>query len=131
MNKSLIKEEHGQAVLEMALVLPLFFLLLFGVIEMGQVGYTYITVNNATWNAARVASVGGTDQEIDVAVYNAAPALDSSQMTITISPPESTRQSGQEVTVTVSYPVNLLVPFLQNIIPNPIIVTGSLSARLE
>lgn len=125
------KEEHGQALVEMALVLPLFFLLLFGVIEMGRIGYAYITVSNVARIGARVATLGGTDLDINTSIKNAATSLDPASLTITITPNQDHRQSGQGVTVNVSYPVQLIIPLISNIIPNPVIVSSSIIMRLE
>lgn len=125
------REQKGQALVEMALVIPLFFILLFGVIEMGRIGYAYITVSNAARAGARLATTGGTDQEIRAAVFEAAPSLNPSELTIQITPNESSRQSGQGVTVEVTYPVELVIPIISNVIPNPIVVSSTLSMRLE
>jgi len=125
------KSEQGQALVEMALVLRLFFLLLFGVIEMGRVGYAYISISNAAREGGRVATIGGTDLEIKSSIENAAPSLDSASLTITIFPSESNRQSGQEVKVNVTYPVQLFIPIINNIIANPVVVSSSIVMRQE
>lgn len=125
------KGEQGQALVEMALVLPLFLLLLFGVIEMGRVGYAYISVINAAREGGRVATIGGTDLEIKNSIKNAATALDSMNLTIIVNPHEDNRQSGQEVTVDVTYPVQLVIPIISNVIPNPVIVSSSIVMRVE
>lgn len=49
----------GQALPEFALVAPLFFLLLFGIIEAGRFIYYYEILNNATREGARYAIVNG------------------------------------------------------------------------
>lgn len=124
------KEERGQALTEMALVLPLLLLLIFGVTEMGRVGYAYISVNNAARAGARVASVGGDDAAVREAVLKAAPALDPAQIDVEISPDFAHRESGQNATVTVHYPVQLIMPVVEGF-PNPVLVGASLSMRLE
>lgn len=131
MIRGIRKEEKGQALVEMALVLPLFFLLLFGVIEMGRVGYAYITVSNAARSGGRVATIGGTDLDIQNSVYQAAASLDTTSLTINITPTQSLRYSGQGVTVQVTYPVQLIIPIISNVIPNPVVVSSSMSMRLE
>jgi len=131
MSRRLYNRERGQALVEMALVLPLFLLLLFGVIEMGRIGYAYITVSNATREGGRVATIGGKDLEIKSSIVDAAPSLDSLNLTINITPLEADRQSGQEVTVDVSYPVQLVIPIISNIIPNPVVVSSSIVMRQE
>ena len=128
--RRLKQQQSGQALIELALVLPLFILLLFGLIEMSILGYSYISVNNAARSGVRVASVGGSDVGIRTAINNSI-ILNTSNLTIQISPAESQRQSGQGVTVNLSYPVPLLVPIVEGIFPNPFIISASLTMRLE
>ena len=52
---------RGQALAEFALVAPIFFLLLFGVIEGGRFIFYYETLNNATREGARYAIVHGSN----------------------------------------------------------------------
>lgn len=56
---------RGQALVEFALVIPVFLLLIFGIIDAGRLIYTYNAVSNSARNAARVAIVNqaasGTD----------------------------------------------------------------------
>lgn len=129
------REQHGQALVEMALVLPLFFLLLFGVIEMGRIGHAYITVSNAAREGARLATIGEEeDSKIREAVLNAAPGLNLSALTVEITPNQLNRQSsfsGQAVSVQVTYPVQLIIPVISNVIPNPVVVKSTLTMRLE
>ncbi|HBV86973.1 TadE/TadG family type IV pilus assembly protein [Desulfosporosinus sp.] len=131
MIRKLYKGERGQAMVEMALVLPLLFLLLFGVIEMGRIGYSYITVSNAARAGVRVATVGATDSEITSSVIGAAPSLNSASLSISITPIESLRLSGQGVTVQVSYPVQLVIPIISNVLPNPVVVSAATVMRIE
>jgi Flp pilus assembly protein TadG len=48
---------RGQALVEFALIAPLFFLLLFGIIEAGRFVFYYEILNNATREGARYAIV--------------------------------------------------------------------------
>jgi len=128
MIRKLRTREHGQALVEMALVLPLFFLLLFGVIEMGRVGYAYITVSHAAREGGRVATLGGTDDQIKSSIAEAATALDSMSLTIIITPLEDDLQG---IKVDVSYPVQLVIPIISNVITNPVIVSSSIVMRRE
>jgi len=132
LNRRVKKQESGQALVEMALVLPFFLLLLFGLIQMSILGYSYISVNNAARTGVRVASLGGSDDAIITAITNSMIILNNSTLTIQISPSYSQRQSvpGQAVTVNISYPVPLIVP-IGGIFPNPVIITANLSMRLE
>lgn len=60
------RKESGQAIVEFALVLPLFLLLVMGIIDFGWLFYNYTTFENSARNAARIAcveyeDVGGYD----------------------------------------------------------------------
>jgi Flp pilus assembly protein TadG len=51
------RRPNGQTLVEFALVVPIFFLLLFGLIDMGRFVYMNSTLSQAAREAARVASV--------------------------------------------------------------------------
>lgn len=53
----------GQALAEFALVAPIFFLLLFGIIEAGRFMFFYEVLNNATREGARYAIVNGANAD--------------------------------------------------------------------
>lgn len=48
--------QRGQTVTEAAVVLPLFLLFVFGLLQMAQVGYALIMVNYSAWSIAHRAS---------------------------------------------------------------------------
>ena len=52
---------RAQALVEFALVVPWFFLLLFGIIEAGRFIFYYETLSNATREGARYAIVNGAN----------------------------------------------------------------------
>ena len=58
--KSLIND-RAQAMVEFAIVAPILFLLLFGVIEVGRMMFLYAAVTNASREAARWGSAVGYD----------------------------------------------------------------------
>jgi Flp pilus assembly protein TadG len=49
---------HGQSLVEFAMVVPLFFLLLFGIIDIGRVLFVQMTLQNAVRQAGRFAITG-------------------------------------------------------------------------
>jgi len=57
------KQSKGVTVLEFALVLPLLFLLVFGIMEFGYLFFVQHTLEMATREGARLALVGGTITE--------------------------------------------------------------------
>lgn len=59
------RRQRGASIVEAALVTPVFFLALFGIIEIGFLFRDYLTVSNAASQGARSASVAGNAQEAD------------------------------------------------------------------
>jgi Flp pilus assembly protein TadG len=57
--------ERGATLVEMAIILPLLLMLVFGIIELGMAFRTYLSVNNATRDASRVAALAGNDPDAD------------------------------------------------------------------
>lgn len=55
-------DEAGQALVEFALILPIFVFVLLGVLDLGRAVYAYATLNNTAREGARVAIV---DQTVD------------------------------------------------------------------
>lgn len=47
----------GQTLVEFALILPIFILVIFGILDLGRAVYAYHTINNAAREAVRVAIV--------------------------------------------------------------------------
>jgi hypothetical protein len=61
MNKNRRPRSRGQALVEFSLVAPMFFLLLFALIEFGRYVYYGQVLNNAAREGARYAIVHGAD----------------------------------------------------------------------
>jgi hypothetical protein len=57
------RERHGQTLVEFALILPIFILLLVGIFDFGRAIYAYNTISNASREAVRV---GIVDQSCNI-----------------------------------------------------------------
>jgi hypothetical protein len=57
--------ERGSALVEAAFITPLFFALIFGILEFGLLFRNSLTTNNAAQQGARAASVGGRSPDAD------------------------------------------------------------------
>ena len=114
------KRESGQALIELALILPIFLLLLLGIVQFGSVFRDYIALTDATRVGARQASVarslGGTDTFKTTAVVNttknAGANLDPNRMTVTVAPLKidgitAGWEGGGQVTVRATYPFKI------------------------
>ncbi|HLB26223.1 MAG TPA: TadE/TadG family type IV pilus assembly protein [Dehalococcoidia bacterium] len=101
--------EKGQALVEFTLLVPVFLLLLFAIIDFGMGFYSWITVTNAAREGARLGAVLATQQEIEDRVYQTADLPDeSTKMTVTVTNAQG--QPGESVVVTVDYDYDLITP---------------------
>lgn len=62
--------DRGAAAVEFALVVPLLFLLVFGMIDFGWAINRYTVLNNATREGVRLASLGMSDAEVRASVLD-------------------------------------------------------------
>jgi Flp pilus assembly protein TadG len=103
-----IASEQGQTMTEFAIILPLFVVLLFGVIQFGIAFNNYVTLTDAARAAARKAAVsresGNPAGACVSAAQSAAADLKLANLTVTCS---STWQPGSDVTVTGTYPYSI------------------------
>ena len=65
------KRDRGAAMVEMAIVLPLFVLLVFGLIEFGLLFRERLTIASATSSAARTGATMGARAEADIRILEA------------------------------------------------------------
>ncbi len=98
---------RGVAAVEFALIVPIFFLLVFGMIEYGRMVMVQQTLTNSSREGARLAVVDGAtvDSVKDVVenyLSSAAVAVDRNN--ILVSPDPATTTFGDPITVTISVP---------------------------
>lgn len=129
--KRLYKKKEGQAMVELALILPVLLLLLFGCIEFGSIFGAYLMVNNLARDGARYGVVGHTDAQITALVFNNKAWLDESKLEVDISPSYASRKKGDALHVMVNYEVELFTPGIINMLPNPLPVVGECIMRME
>lgn len=128
------KTERGQAMVEMALILPILILIVFGIIEFGRIFNTKLIVSNAAREGARYAAVNGNtvnDEQIFDVVKNYVPSLDPLKVDPHVTPGQSERVRGTAVTVSVYYDVEIVAPVISVITGNPYKVTAQTTMRVE
>jgi Flp pilus assembly protein TadG len=113
MHKSIGRREEGQALVEFALVAPILFLILFGIVQFGIAFKHSIALTDAVRAGARKATVSRSLADpvsaTESAVLGAASDLDPSQVKVKVTVP-SGWTPGANVTVTATYPyeINIL-----------------------
>src|ERR1700693_5161601 len=97
----------GQTMVEFALIIPVFLLLMLGVVQMVVVGGAALAVNQAAISCARYASLNPSAAQSSVGCYLTSTASslisDSGLQPVVLSPTAVPRATGTAVTVTVSY----------------------------
>ncbi|MCH7835443.1 MAG: pilus assembly protein [Chloroflexi bacterium] len=101
--------EKGQALAEFALLIPIFLILLFAIVDFGMGFYSWITVTNSAREGARLGAVAATQQDIIDRVYQTSDLPnESSNMTVTVTNAQG--QPGDSVVVQVDYDYDLITP---------------------
>jgi Flp pilus assembly protein TadG len=111
------KRNEGQALVEFALIVPIFLLLVFGVVEFGRAWNVYQTVTDAVREGCRTAVVANASTTINTVAntMNAnmiAAGLDTASAVKTVTGFQA--GTGSPATCSISYPYQLrwLQPFM-------------------
>ena len=120
---------RGQALVEFAVVLPVFLLILAGVIDFGLGLYSQMTVINAAREGARYAVVNTPLNTSNVTnrVEAMTGGLDQSQLTVNVSC-QAACASGDTVVVRVDYDYHMLWPLAFG---NTIDLSSTVQMRIE
>ncbi|OEF96199.1 TadE/TadG family type IV pilus assembly protein [Desulfuribacillus alkaliarsenatis] len=125
------KNEKGQSLVEMALLLPILIILLIGVIDFGRFLYTNMHLHLATQETVRLASLGANDQELQSFINSYTHVNNQEDLQMHISLNENQRVSGEYVTITLEYPMEIMTPFVSKIITFPLKIETKSTIRIE
>jgi Flp pilus assembly protein TadG len=119
------KDERGQAAVELALALPLFFLLLLGAVQVALVVRDQVLLTHAAREAAREAAVNPSPEAARRAALAGAP-LAAERLTVRAM---ATGRGGR-VTVAVRYRSPTSVPLVGPLVPDALLQSRA-SMRIE
>lgn len=125
--------DGGQSLVETALMLLVIFMVVFWIVEMCGVMYTYATIANAAEEGVRYgmtsSAVVANDSRIITRVKNfAATSMhDVSAISVAVALPDGSSTPPNRVKVTVSY---TYVPWLSNVITNPLVMSAYAEGRM-
>jgi len=123
--------ERGQALVELALALPILVVLLLGLLEFGVLLSAYLTVEHGAREGARLGATGAGDQAIVERVVAACPGLDPARLEVVISPPASSRSTGDMLEVTVRFAYRSLTGLFEPILGPTFVVERRVMMRVE
>lgn len=130
------KREDGQSLVEFVLVIPIFLLVLFSIVDFGMAFHAWITVTNSAREGARIGSVRATSGEIEQRVRDTATSLEQANLSVGVTNAEG--QPGESVVVDVSYSYSLMTPLADlldmvsgGVIPATLNLGSTADMRLE
>ena len=130
------KREDGQAMVEFALILPIFLLILCGIIDFGWLFYNQLSLNNACREGARYAVVH-TDENADTqSIINHIENLsttvfanDGVDITVTYSSPSD--PTAGDVTVSMQADISFFTPVLSTVLGKEKTLTSTVIMKVE
>jgi Flp pilus assembly protein TadG len=118
------RPDAGQAAVELALALPLVFVVILGVVQVLLVARDQIAVVHAAREGARAAAVAADPGGEGTAAATAAAGLDAGRLSVAVA------DGGETVTVVVRYAVPTDVPLVGALVGD-VTVTGTATMRSE
>ena len=131
----IFRRERGQVTVELMLILPVFLLVIFFVLEYGNIAYRTVVLNHASYEFARIAALVGVDkpsgianrtimqQKIDQSKRKVF-GREADRLTVQLKvettgmDPIYKKHRHQDVIVTVVYPLKLAFPGTSYILAN-------------
>lgn len=110
------REERGAAAVEFALIMPIFLLLLFGIIDFGYMINRSSVINNAARDAVREASLGGNETQVRAAANASLNGVPRATVTVSCRKDDgaacsfSTKATGDRAIVSIRYQHKMLTP---------------------
>lgn len=114
--------EQGQSLVEMAVMMVVFLMIMAGVLDFGRMYFTYLALQNAAGEGASYGAINPTwidsgdnadPNNITYRVQNESTGtlIDWSQTTVEVDVPSLA--AGSPITVTVSYTYEVITPMMQ------------------
>ena len=135
------KDERGLAATELALVLPLLLLIMFGIIEGGRIFSAWLEITNDAREGARYGAVRVGDPIAeptllaDVRTYvtqRAAGLVDTDPQKFGVTVQKlNAGTSDASLSVAVSYKMEIYMPLVQQLLPNPLHLYAKSIMRAE
>ncbi len=130
------KREDGQAMVEFALILPIFLLILCGIIDFGWLFYNQLSLNNACREGARYAVVNTAEDASTQAIINhigntttTVFANDGVDIKIEYSSPND--PTAGDITVSMEAEISFFTPVLSTVLGKEKTITSTVIMKVE
>lgn len=127
-----LRDQKGQALVELALSIFVLILIIFGITEFSRVMYIRNTLNLAAREGARLAAVTPSPVDISKVIDHVEGCIPFAQtgLSVNVTTTPASFASGCRITVVVSLPFQTVVPLLVTQLDD-ITLTGQASMRYE
>jgi Flp pilus assembly protein TadG len=126
-----MKKKKGQTLLELALVLPILLVFFCGIVDFGRILHAGATINLVSQESVRLAGLGKSDIEVIQFAKEKAYFKDKTEISVSISPTDAVRKSGDYVTVNINYNVRYITPIISAFTSSAYVVRGKATIRVE
>ena len=130
------RKEDGQAMVEFALILPIFLLILCGIIDFGWLFYNQLSLNNACREGARYAVVNTAEDASTQAIINHIEnstttvfANDGVDIEITYTAPND--PTSGDIKVTLEAEISFFTPVLSTVMGKEKTITSTVIMKVE
>lgn len=128
MRRRRVDGQRGAAVLEFALVLPILFLVLLALVQVGVIARDGLVLAQAARAGVREAAVQDSGEAVEQATRSAGPGLDPARLRIEIA---RTGARGSPVTVRLEYEAPVAGVLAGWLLPASVTLHASATARQE
>jgi Flp pilus assembly protein TadG len=101
--------EKGQALVEFTMLVPIFLILVFAIVDFGMGFHSWISITNGAREGARLGVVLASEQEIEDRVYEAV-SLPNEGTNMSVTVTNAQGQPGESVVVEVDYEYEMITP---------------------
>lgn len=126
-----MRKQKGQAILELALVLPIILIIFCGIVDFGRILHAKEQLNLVAQEAVRLGGLGKSDSEVTAFVMDKATLKDKDTIALSFTPKYANRKSGDYLTLKITYEVKYITPFMNVILPSPCIIDAESTIRVE
>jgi len=142
--KKVFRNQKGQAVVELAIVLPILVFLFMAILEGGRIFTGYLEIQTAARDGARYASIRCNQDDVPDGQLQAWKAdylvpwiqsrlttVNGGDVSVGLSRQSSTDGTEVWVEVTLSYPLDIKTPIIGTILGNPFYLKVAMAMRTE
>lgn len=126
------KPQSAQAIVELAITLPVLLILILGMVNLGVLINAQIVLTQAAWEGARAGVTAdpledpGDPPIIGAVKSSLSGIVNPDSVVIEIEPSFVQRDRGESLTVSLAYPLRLTLPF-----PVTVTLTAQATSRIE